>query len=318
MFLVGSRLAQKFTNLLDTFTSYAGKAGQYIRIKSTADGLESVIPTIPIATAGGTADAITADYTPDITLSDLTLVVFVASGANTSTTPTFAPDGLAAKTITKKGGGTLLAGDIAGAGFVAIVEYNLTNTRWELLNPAITLDTDGTLVANSDTRIASQKATKTYADTKYAPGGTDVAVTDGGTGASDAATARTNLGAGVGDIKYADTRFKVGSFTRDISLAGAQAITSVGFQPKGIIFFAVVNVTRRASWVMSDASSTVGIFDNWTGATYNDSSSIYIIADSTNFAEGALTSFDSDGFTITWAKTGSPTGTAVVRYIAFR
>ena len=27
------------------------------------------------------------------------------------------------------------------------------------------LDTDGTLAANSDTKIASQKATKTYADT---------------------------------------------------------------------------------------------------------------------------------------------------------
>jgi hypothetical protein len=30
------------------------------------------------------------------------------------------------------------------------------------------LDTDGTLAANSDTKIASQKATKTYADTKIA------------------------------------------------------------------------------------------------------------------------------------------------------
>ncbi len=32
--------------------------------------------------------------------------------------------------------------------------------------PDATLDTDGTLTANSDVRIASQKATKTYADTK--------------------------------------------------------------------------------------------------------------------------------------------------------
>lgn len=32
----------------------------------------------------------------------------------------------------------------------------------------VTLDTDGTLTANSDSKIASQKATKTYADTKIA------------------------------------------------------------------------------------------------------------------------------------------------------
>ena len=73
MFLLGSRVVQKFISLLDTFTSYAGKAGEYLRVKATEDGVE-------------------------------------ASG--------------------------------------------------------ITLDTDGALTANSDLKIASQKATKTYADTK--------------------------------------------------------------------------------------------------------------------------------------------------------
>ena len=92
--------------------------------------------TLPIAVAAGTVDAITADYTPDVTLADLTMVAFVASGANTSATPTFAPDGLTAHTITKQGGAALLAGDIPAAGFVAIVEYNLASTRWELLNPS--------------------------------------------------------------------------------------------------------------------------------------------------------------------------------------
>jgi len=92
---------------------------------------------MPIATAAGTADAITANYSPDITLSDMILCAFVATGANTTTTPTFAPDGLTAHTITKKGGSALTAGDIPAAFAVCILEYNLANTRWELLNPAV-------------------------------------------------------------------------------------------------------------------------------------------------------------------------------------
>lgn len=90
---------------------------------------------IPVAAAGGTVDAITADFTPDITLADQKIVAVVAAGANTSTTPTFAPDGLTAHTIVKNGGAALAAGDIAAAGHVIILEYNLANTRWELLNP---------------------------------------------------------------------------------------------------------------------------------------------------------------------------------------
>ena len=87
--------------------------------------------------AGGTPDAITATYSPPATLVDHTICLFVASGANTTTTPTFAPDGLAAHVITKKGGSALAVGDIPAAGAVCILEYNLANTRWELLNPAV-------------------------------------------------------------------------------------------------------------------------------------------------------------------------------------
>jgi hypothetical protein len=92
--------------------------------------------TFQMATAGGTADAITADYTPDVTLSNLTTVGVVFGAANATTTPTFSPDGLTPRTIVKNGGQALVAGDIAGAGHVGILEYNSANTRWELLNPA--------------------------------------------------------------------------------------------------------------------------------------------------------------------------------------
>ena len=100
-------------------------------------GIQGPSGTLPIATAGGTADVITADFDPDIVLTNLMLCAFVASAANATTTPTFSPDGLTARVITKKGGDPLAPGDIPGALAVCILEYNLANTRWELLNPAV-------------------------------------------------------------------------------------------------------------------------------------------------------------------------------------
>src|SRR5258708_9409128 len=86
---------------------------------------------------GGTADAITAAYAPAVTaLVDGTMLAFRATAANATTTPTFAPNGLTARTIVKRGGAALVPGDISGNLAESILRYNLANTRWELLNPA--------------------------------------------------------------------------------------------------------------------------------------------------------------------------------------
>lgn len=86
--------------------------------------------------AAGTADAITAAYSPAITaLVDGQLCFFRASAANATTTPTFSPNGLTARTITKQGGVALVVGDIPGLDAEVIIRYKLASTRWELLNP---------------------------------------------------------------------------------------------------------------------------------------------------------------------------------------
>ena len=87
---------------------------------------------------GGTADAITATYSPVITaLVDGQLCFVRATLANATTTPTFNPSGLGAGTIVKNGGVALAAGDIAGDGHQLILRYDLAGTQWELLNPAV-------------------------------------------------------------------------------------------------------------------------------------------------------------------------------------
>jgi len=95
---------------------------------------------------GGTADAITASYTiPLTTLVDGQFCLVRATAANATTTPTFSPSGLTARTIVKNGGQALAAGDIRGDGHELILRYDLANTRWELINPATPVIPDNSI-----------------------------------------------------------------------------------------------------------------------------------------------------------------------------
>jgi len=116
------------------------------------------------------------------------------------------------------------------------------------------------------------------------------------------------------------TSHKIGSFTRDMSLAsGTQAITGVGFQPKVVWFISALGT--RLSNGYDDGSSCVCqwfLFGFTGNAGILTSFSIVYYVDSTTKYEGKIQSMDSDGFTISWTKTGSPTGTLTVGYLAFK
>lgn len=92
------------------------------------------------AYAGGTANAITADFSPAIAALPAapgTLSVLVRAGAaNTTVNPTFAANGTTAKVIVKGNNVPLVPSDIAGAGHWLLLQYDATNDRWVLLNPA--------------------------------------------------------------------------------------------------------------------------------------------------------------------------------------
>ena len=120
----------------------------YASVGQTQDGKLNWI------VSGGTADVITATYSPAITaLVDGMELDFRATAANTTTTPTFSPNGITARTITKLGGAAVSAGDIPAALAECKLRYNLANTRWELLNPAVTApftDTTAIVKGSSD------------------------------------------------------------------------------------------------------------------------------------------------------------------------
>jgi len=119
-------------------------------------------------------------------------------------------------------------------------------------------------------------------------------------------------------------RVKVGAFTRDVSLAsGTQAVTGVGFPPKAVMFIGAVGNTGGASWGYTDGSThrSLGdrhnsVADTWqvvtTGMIYFDQGG----GPAATYT-GTISSFDNDGFTISWTKAQSPTGTADIYYLAF-
>lgn len=125
------------------------------------------VPSVNWADAGGTVDAITAIFTPTTgALVNGQIVGVRATGANTSTAPTFAPDSLTARIIYKLGKQALNVGDIFGNDHELWLRYHVdTVPWWELLNPALAYDiTNG----NSFKRLTADGAT--FADDTNAHG----------------------------------------------------------------------------------------------------------------------------------------------------
>lgn len=87
------------------------------------------------AVASGSTTAYTATFDPVIVAlsSGQRLAIDTETvGTNTTSTPTFSPNGLTARTIVKQGGAALVIGDIPNH---ALLSYDSANARWILLNP---------------------------------------------------------------------------------------------------------------------------------------------------------------------------------------
>jgi hypothetical protein len=123
-----------------------------------------------IAVGEGTANAITADFTPGITaLANGLTVIVRAAAANASATPSLAANATAAKTIVKGNGLALVAGDIAGAGHWLELQFDTALDKWVLQNPAtgvsIATVADASTTVKGKVELATSAETAALADT---------------------------------------------------------------------------------------------------------------------------------------------------------
>lgn len=92
---------------------------------------------IACAEAGGSADVITAHFSPPVTeLKNGLKVSIRATAANTSTEPLLQIDNFEACPIVKNIDQPLRAGDISGKGYWIDCQYDGVNRKWILQNPA--------------------------------------------------------------------------------------------------------------------------------------------------------------------------------------
>lgn len=127
-------------------------------------------------------------------------------------------------------------------------------------------------------------------------------------------------------VTVADATFTIGpnkvvTTTHDVSVTGTQAITGVGFKPTSVTIVANINSTSNCSWGMSDGTTNECIANTsgtFSGLAVSSACIDLIQTVGSVFAIAVVTTFDTDGLTLTWSKTGSPTGTANLKILCHR
>ncbi len=105
--------------------------------------------------------------------------------------------------------------------------------------------------------------------------------------------------------------------TRDISLAsGTQVVTGVGFRPTGLrLLAAVSNSLFQSQGFVDTTLGNRGLYyysvtPGWVDTT--SSACLLFRTAAGDTYSGAVSAYGDDGFTITWTKGGTPTGTATI------
>jgi hypothetical protein len=268
------------------------------------------------AAAGGSADVITATYTPAVTalVSGLTLYV-KAAYANVTTTPTFSPNGLTARTIKKANNQALAAGDIAGAGHILILQYDAANTVWILANPqgltfASDLNVYGLTIGRGAGAVASNTAVglNTMANNSIGASNTGIGyatLNNNNTGNNNIAVGYSSL---ISNIS-GNSNVAVGSNSMLLS-STASFNTSLGYYSLN----AITGSTNVAIGYLAGSSITtgsnnvvIGGYDGSTAPISATGSNWIVLSDGAGTVRQVINSSGNTGFGTT-----SPSASAIV------
>jgi len=231
---------------------------------------------IRYATASGTANAITATFTPPLSSVGGTVIVR-AIHANTDDVVTFTPDGLTTYDIKKFGGLALTpetetgSGDIYGDGHEMLLRFSPSDSCWELLNPFVPPPASN---ATTTTAGLAKKATQAQVDT-----GTD------DNAYMTALTYKTNF-----DARAANFLSQSGSSIADQTYSGPGYYTfahGLGHKPKIVVVTGIVKAGQTDggyiagdTLILTPCVDTAGSAEGWG-----------IQIDDTNVVLHVLTSF---------------------------
>lgn len=131
------------------------------------------------------------------------------------------------------------------------------------------------------------------------------------------------------NVQYS-LKSKVVTITRDLTAGtGSVAYTGVGFVPTVCLTAGTVGASVGYTTYLGVSDS--GLVQGMVGSANNGGASITTTSQNTtafirevnssaftDLQTGTVTSYDADGFTISWVKTGSPTGTMTAYVLCLR
>jgi hypothetical protein len=115
---------------------------------------------------------------------------------------------------------------------------------------------------------------------------------------------------------------KIKTFTYNLATAsGTQTVSGVGFTPSLVLFIGCVSGSGNAFSLGIDngggaTASYCIFFSGAWGVSSGNRSIVQVIG--TGFQQSYISSFNSDGFVLTWTKTNSPTGTSTIYALCFK
>lgn len=104
--------------------------------------------------------------------------------------------------------------------------------------------------------------------------------------------------------------------TRDMTAAtGAVSYTGAGFTPTACIAWgSIAGQVDSISWGFADSAKTASRIEREAGAFYVGAQLFYIVPSGGN-QQATVSTWDSDGVTLSWTKVSTPTGTADIVFL---